>query len=137
MFLVDTNVLSELRSRKRTDPNVGAWFDGLRASELYLSAVTILEIELGTLSLLRKDPAQGKILRSWIDTKVLPSFKGRILPVDTEVALRCATLHVPNKRAERDALIGATALVHRLQVATRNVSDFEPLGVATVNPWEA
>jgi predicted nucleic acid-binding protein len=135
MFLLDTNVLSELRSRKRTDPNVAAWFDGVHSSDLYLSAVTILEIEWGTLSLVRKDPAQGKILRSWIDTRVLPSFKGRILPVDTDVALRCASLHVPNRRAERDAFIAATALVHRLKVATRNVSDFEPMGVPTVNPW--
>jgi toxin FitB len=135
MFLLDTNVLSELRRRDRTNRNVAAWADRVHASELFLSAITILEVEAGTLSLLRRDPAQGAVLRSWIDGNVLPAFEGRILPVDTAVALRCASLHVPNPRAERDALIAATALVHRLRVVTRNVADFEPMGVPTLDPW--
>ena len=135
MFLLDTNVLSELRRRDRTNRNVAAWADRVHASELFLSAITILEVEAGTLSLLRRDPGQGAILRSWIDGNVLPAFEGRILPVDTIVALRCAALHVPNPRAERDALIAAIALVHRLRVVTRNVTDFEPMGVGTLNPW--
>lgn len=135
MFLLDTNVLSELRRRDRTNRNVAAWADRVHASELFLSAITILEVEAGTLSLLRRDPGQGAILRNWIDGNVLPAFEGRILAVDTAVALRCASLHVPNPRAERDALIAATALVHRLMVVTRNVTDFEPMGVGTLNPW--
>jgi predicted nucleic acid-binding protein len=137
MFLLDTNVLSELRRRDKTNQNVAAWADRAHASELFLSAITILEVEAGTLSLLRRDPAQGAVLRRWIDGNVLPAFEGRILPVDTVVALRCASLHVPNPRAERDALIAATALIHRLTVVTRNVADFEPMGVAIVNPFEA
>jgi len=136
VFLLDTNVLSELRRRDRTNRGVGAWADRVDASELFVSAITIFEIEAGTLSLLRRDPVQGAVLRSWIDSKVLPAFKGRILPVDTAVAQRCASLHVPNPRAERDALIAATALVHRLKVVTRNVADFEPMGVGTLNPWD-
>jgi predicted nucleic acid-binding protein len=135
MFLLDTNVLSELRRRERTDRKVAAWADRVHASDLFLSAITILEVEAGTLRLLRRDPAQGAVLRSWIDGNVLPAFDGRILPVDTAVAQRCASLHVPDPRAERDALIAATALVHRLRVVTRNVADFEPMGVATLNPW--
>jgi predicted nucleic acid-binding protein len=135
MFLLDTNVLSELRRRDRTDRMVAAWAERVHSYELFLSAITILEVEVGTLSLLRRDPAQGAVLRSWIDGNVLPAFKGRILPVDTAVAQRCASLHVPNPRAERDALIAATALVHRLKVVTRNVADFEPMGVKTINPW--
>jgi hypothetical protein len=135
MFLLDTNVLSELRRRDRTDPNVAAWADRTHVSDLYLSAITILEIEAGSLRLLRRDPTQGAVLRSWIDENILPAFEGRILPVDTAVAQRCASLHVPDPRAERDALIAATALVHRLRVVTRNVADFEPMGVATLNPW--
>ena len=135
MFLLDTNVLSELRRRDRTNPNVAVWADRVHASDLFLSAITILEVEAGTLSLLRRDARQGAILRNWIDGNVLPAFEGRILAVDTAVALRCASLHVPNPRAERDALIAATALVHRLMVVTRNVTDFEPMGVGTLNPW--
>ena len=137
MFLLDTNVLSELRRRDRTDQKVAAWADRVHASELFLSAITILEVEAGTLRLLRRDPVQGAVLRRWIDGNVLPAFDGRILPVDTAVARRYASLHVPNPRVERDALIAATALVHRFKVVTRNVADFEPMGVTTLNPWNS
>ena len=136
MFLLDTNVLSELRRRERTHPKVAAWADTVHASDLFLSAITILEIEAGTLQLARRDAAQGRVLRAWIDGKVLPAFADRILPIDTAVAQRCARLHVPDPRAERDALIAATALVHRMRVVTRNVADFQPMGVDLLNPWE-
>lgn len=135
MYLLDTNVLSELRRRDRTDPNVAAWADAIHPSDLFLSVITILEIEAGTLMLQRRDEMQGAMLRTWIDSKVLPVFAGRILSVDTAVAQRCARLHVPDPRAERDALIAATALVHRLTVVTRNVADFQPMGIDLLNPW--
>jgi predicted nucleic acid-binding protein len=136
MYLLDTNVLSEFRRRDRMNANVAAWADRLPASELFLSAITVLEIEVGTLRLIRRDPVQGAVLRTWIDERVLPAFEGRILAVDAVVAQRCAVLHVPDPRSERDALIAATALVHRLKVATRNVADFVGMGVGLVNPWE-
>jgi predicted nucleic acid-binding protein len=135
MFLLDTNVLLELRRRDRTDKNVATWANSVHASDLFLSAITILEIEAGTLTLLSRNPTQGAVLRKWIDNRVPPAFRGRILAVDTEVAQRCATLHVPNPRAERDALIAATALAYRFQVVTRNVADFAPREVASLNPW--
>ena len=135
MFLLDTIVLSELRRQNKADPKVAGWANGVHAGDMFLSAITILEIEAGTLLLQRRDPAQAAILRTWIDQKVLPAFDGRILPVDTAVAQRCARLQMPNTRAERDALIAATALVHRLSVITRNVADFQPMGVAVINPW--
>jgi len=135
MFLLDTNVVFELRRRERTHPKVAAWADSVQASDLFLSAITILEIEAGTLLLARRDAVQGAVLRAWIDEKVLPAFAGRILAIDTLVAQRCAKLHVPDPRAERDALIAATALVHRMCVVTRNVSDFQPMGVELLNPW--
>jgi predicted nucleic acid-binding protein len=114
---------------------VAAWADSVQASDLYLSAITILEIEAGALMRARRDAAQGAVLRALIDNKVLPAFAGRILAIDTAVAQLCARLHVPDPRAERDALITATALVHRMCVVTRNVSDFQPMVVELLNPW--
>ncbi len=135
MYLLDTNVLSELRRRERTHATVAAWADSVHATDLFLSVITVLEIEAGTLQVARRDAGQGAMLRAWIDGKVMPAFAGRILPVDTAVAQCCARLHVPDPRAERDALIAATALVHRLRVVTRNVADFQPMGVDLINPW--
>jgi predicted nucleic acid-binding protein len=136
MFLLDTNVLSELRKVDRRDPEVAAWASSVDLGDLYLSAITILEIEAGTLSLARRDGPQAALLRKWIDGFVLPAFAGRILPVDTAVAQRCARLHVPDPCPERDALIGATALVHRFVMVTRNMPDFERMDVELINPWD-
>jgi toxin FitB len=136
MFLLDTNVLSELRRRDRIDRAVAAWADSLNPSDLFLSVVTILEIEAGALMVQRRDEAQGAMLRAWIDSKVLPAFEGRIISVDLAVAQCCARLHVRDPRGERDALIAATAIVHRMTVVTRNIADFQPMGVALLNPWE-
>ncbi|HBL6816295.1 TPA: type II toxin-antitoxin system VapC family toxin [Escherichia coli] len=137
MFILDTNVVSELRKARtgKIDPNVSAWAESVDASRLYLSSVTVMELELGILSVERRDAVQGAVLRTWFEQHVLPEFSGRILPVDTAVALRCARLHVPDRRGERDALIAATALVHGMSVVTRNVSDSIPTGVRLINPW--
>ena len=139
MFLLDTNVVSELRKVRmgNADPNVAAWTETVDAAELFVSAITIMELELGVLSVERKDAKQGAVLRSWLEQHVLPEFVGRTLSVDTVVAQRCARLHVPDRRGERDALIAATALIHGMIVVTRNVADFKPTGVAILNPWEA
>jgi predicted nucleic acid-binding protein len=143
MYLLDTNVVSEMRKAQRAhtgparvDMRVTAWFDSVPASSLYLSAVTALELEKGCLLMERRDPAQGRTLREWIDGLVLPTFASRVLPVDLPVALRCAALHVPNPIAERDALIAATALVHGMAVVTRNTQDFESTGVRLIDPWQ-
>ena len=138
MFVLDTNVVSELRKVRlgKADVNVTAWSDTVDASDLFVSAITIMELELGVLSVERKDATQGAVLRSWLEQQVLPEFAGRTLPVDTAVAQRCARLHVLNRREERDALIAATALVHGMTVVTRNVADFKPTGVSLFNPWE-
>lgn len=137
MYLLDTNVVSELRKAKsgRADRNVVAWARGVSADLLFVSAITILELETGVLLVQRRDPSQGALLRTWLDEQVLPAFSGRVLAVDTAVARRCAALHVPDPRSERDALIAATALVHHMAVVTRNVADFETTGVAHINPW--
>lgn len=136
MFLLDTNVLSELRRPDRAHPALARWAGRTAAPDLFISAITVFEIELGARLVARRDTAQGLALRAWIDEVVLPAFAGRILPVDTAVAQCAAGLHVPDPRPERDALIAATALVHRLRVVTRNVADFEPMAVNVLNPWE-
>jgi hypothetical protein len=137
MFILDTNVVSELRKAKvgKADRNVTAWAASVPAGSLFLSVITILELETGVLLVGRRDQAQGALLRTWMDKHVLPAFAGRILAIDVAVAQRCASLHVPDPRADRDSLIAATALVHGMTVVTRNVDDFEPTGVAILNPW--
>ena len=138
MFVLDTNVVSELRKVRlgRADANVAQWADSVNAEDLYVSVITVQELEIGVLLAERRDPAQGAVFRTWLNSHVLPAFEGRILPVDTAVALRSARQHVPNPRPVRDSLIAATAQVHGMTVVTRNLADFEATGVAMLNPWD-
>ena len=137
MYFLDTNVVSELRKVRtgKADPNVAKWAEEVEAALLHLSVIVVPELELGVVQLERRDPSQGAMMRGWLETQVLPAFEGRILPVDIAVARCCARLHSPDPRAERDALIAATALVHGLTVVTRNVVDFQATGVTLLNPW--
>ncbi len=139
MYMLDTNVVSEMRKIRsgKADANVARWADSIDANDLYLSAITIQELEIGVLLIERRDPAQGAALRTWLESHVLPAFDGRILHVDIVVARRAASLHVPDPRPIRDGLIAATALVHGMTVVTRNVADFESSGVSLFNPWDA
>ena len=138
MYLLDTNVVSELRKAPsgRADSKVVAWAASVAVPMLFISSITILEIEIGILQIERKDPAQGMLLRGWLENNVLTAFDGRIIAFDTPVARRCAALHIPDPRSDRDAMIAATALVHGMQVVTRNTADFEATGVSLINPWE-
>lgn len=135
MFLLDTNVVSELRRPDRANANVHAWASNTPAEIHAISVVTVLELERGTLLMERRDAMQGAILRRWLEQEVLKPLAERILTIDTAIVRLCASLHVPNPRPERDALIAATALVHGLTVVTRNTADFEGMGVALLNPW--
>ena len=135
MYLLDTNVISELR-KPQAHAKVVAWAKSAVANRMFISAITLKELETGVLRMERKDPAQGKVLRTWLKRHVIPAFDARILPVDAAVALRCAHLHVPDQANESDALIAATALVHGLTVVTHNVSDFTSSGVPLINPWD-
>ncbi|HEX5207354.1 MAG TPA: type II toxin-antitoxin system VapC family toxin [Steroidobacteraceae bacterium] len=138
MYLLDTDVVSELRKVKagKAHPKVAAWSEAVAPSETFLSAISILELERGVLRIERRDAAQGAVMRAWLDGHVLPTFAGRILAIDTGVARRCAKLHIPDPRPERDALIAATALIHGMTVVTRNVDDFKPTGASILDPWE-
>ena len=137
MFLLNTNVVSELRKVRscKADKNLARWADHVDASELYISVINLQELEIGVMLIERRDNPQGKVLRMWFENYVLPAFRGKILPVDTAVARRGAGLHVPNPSRVRDSLIAATALMHGMTVVTRNVLDFERTGVPIMNPW--
>jgi len=138
MYLLDTNVISELRRKEhgKSHPNVVRWEESVPKNELYLSVISIYEIELGARRIERRDPLQGALFLLWLEKRVLPSFRGHILTLDQSSARRAGLLHVPNPRPERDAFIAATAIEHGMTVVSRNTSDFIPTGVKTLNPWE-
>lgn len=137
MFLLDTNVISELRKRDRAHPGVLAWADHADQSAFRLSCITLLEVRYGALLIQRRDPVQGDLMLAWFERDIVAAFVGRILPVDANVAVLCAALHVPNPKPDRDAYIAATALFHDMTIVTRNTRDFESTGVKLFNPWEA
>jgi predicted nucleic acid-binding protein len=138
MYLLDTNVVSELRKAKSSKANkhVLSWAAATPHSNLFLSSITVLELEIGILLVERKDIAQGTLLRTWLEDHVLPAFADRILSIDTVVARKCARLNVPNKRSDRDSLIAATAIVHGMIIVTRNVKDFDFDELKVINPWD-
>jgi len=134
MVLLDTNVVSELR--RSPHENVARWASRQDDTAM-LSAITIKELEYGILKLARHDPRQAAPLRDWFENGVLVTFANRILPIDAKVAQAAAALHLPGPAPENDAYIAATALVHHLTVATRNVKDFAQFpGLRVVNPWD-
>jgi predicted nucleic acid-binding protein len=140
-YLLDTNVISELRkyNNRQThalDPHVRAWIDSVEPGSIWLSVISVFEIEIGILRMERRDTHQAKRLRLWLEKHVIPNFADRILPIDTAVALRSATLHIPDPRSDRDAFIAATALVHNMTVVTRNTAHFAATGVPLLNPWQ-
>lgn len=138
MYLLDTNVLSELRKLGdgKADARIRTWLSRVDAADCFISSLSLMELEIGILRMERRDTAQGARLRAWLETRVVPEFDGRVLPIDAAVALRCARLHVPDPRTERDALIAATALVHGMTMITRNTADFAPTGVPLLDPWQ-
>ncbi|MGD9739436.1 MAG: type II toxin-antitoxin system VapC family toxin [Bauldia sp.] len=137
MFLLDTNVISEIQRKARADGNVTIWAGSVAVEQMFISAITVMEVLIGAEQIGRRDAVRAEALRAWIEDQVLLRFAGRILPFDTATAQRCALLHVPNPRPERDAMIAATAAVHGLTVVTRNTRDFESAGVKVFNPWLA
>ena len=136
MYLLDTNVISELRVVGRTHTNVLSWSSSQDQSKFFLSVATVMELQYGALLLKRRDPRQGEAMRQWVQERVLPDFASRILPLTQDIALVCPELHVPNRRGDRDAWIAATAIVHELTVVTRNVRDFQTANLSILNPWE-
>ena len=139
MYILDTNVISEFRKigNNTCHPNVLSWSNTIDVPLLYLSVITLMELEIGCLSLTRRDVEQATILRTWISDYVLTAFHGRILPFDQPSAQKCAALHVPDRKSERDAMIAAIALHSDFTLVTRNIRDFVGTGVRIINPWDA
>ena len=137
MYLLDTNVISELRKAPsgKANTNVIQWASSVNSSSLYISVITLLELKTGILLKTRKDPAQGKVLNDWLNNRVLPAFENRIIAIDKDIALKCAELHVPNPRSDRDTFIAASAIVHGMIVVTRNIKDYDGSKAQVFNPW--
>jgi predicted nucleic acid-binding protein len=138
MYLLDTNVVSELRKAKagKADPNVVEWARAAEVGLLFISVITIHEIEVGVARKEQSDPRQGAVLRKWMESQVLNGFAGRILPIDERIARIAARFQVPHPHPLQDGLIAATALFHGKTVVTRNVADFALTSVKLLNPWE-
>jgi predicted nucleic acid-binding protein len=137
MFLLDTDVVSASRRPDKAGEGLASWVAETSPRSMFLSVVSILELQIGALRLYARDRARAIELEDWIRERVLARFQGRIIAFDETTAARCAPLHVPKTRPERDAMIAATALQHGLTVVTRNVRDFTTMGVPLLNPWEA
>lgn len=135
MFILDTNVLSELRAGKRNQsPSVRKWAAQVRPEQMFLTSISVFEIEAGIRRLERLTPPQGEMIRHWFDT-VRGHFSGRVLPFSEQAALICARLHIPDPMAMNDSMIAAIALEHGFTVVTRNTRDFESSGVGLIDPW--
>lgn len=137
MYLLDTSVLSELRKLGdgRADANVTTWLADRDANSFFISVNTLMELEIGILRVERRDIRQASILRQWVDGIVRPEFTARTLPIDEAIALRCARLHIPGPRSDRDVLIAATALHHGMAIVTQNVANFTATEAPLINPW--
>ncbi|MBV8803312.1 MAG: type II toxin-antitoxin system VapC family toxin [Gammaproteobacteria bacterium] len=138
MYLLDTNIVSELRKAKsgKANKNVISWARTIPPSHLFLSVISILELETGILLVEKRDPSQGAILRAWLNSHIFPAFSERILYFDIAIAQRCAKLHALDPKPYRDAIIAATASVHSMVVVTRNIKDFDKMDVDILNPFE-
>jgi len=137
MYILDTNVVSALRRPRAQEADVVEWVGRVNEAALYISAITLFELELGVRLKERRDARQGAVLRRWLEGRVLAAFRDRTMPIDGPVARVAAGLHVPDPRPERDALIAATAIEHGMAVVTRNTADFMPFDVPVIDPWQA
>lgn len=134
-FLLDTNVISAARRADRQERGFQTFMRSFEVEQAFLSSVSIMEIRFGIQREQTRDPEFAAELMRWLDKVVLAEFDGRILAFDVAVATRAGELRTADRRPSADAMIAATALVHELDVVTRNIAHFETLGVACIDPW--
>ncbi|MFT5277332.1 MAG: putative nucleic acid-binding protein [Glaciecola sp.] len=137
MFLLDTSVLSALRSPTEFDVKLVDWANQQQVYNLYISSISVLELKLAILQKRKTNAAQGELLNTWFQKQVLQGFKGRIVAFDAEMAEYCAALHVANPKSERDAMIAATCLANNMTLVTRSPADYKHIKIHIINPWEA
>lgn len=135
-ILLDTVTISELRKEGRMHDAVRAWQEQLSDRETWLSVVSVMEIRMGHLRVLNKDPVFAQRLESWLETTVIPLFEDRLFQIDLAIAREAAGMRVVHGLSPNDSLIAATAKVHGLTLATRNTADFEATGIRLINPWD-
>lgn len=138
MYLLDTNVISEMRKIKqgKADKNVVKWLQSIDPNLLYTSIIVLMEVERGILLKQRKDKVQAEHLQFWLDNIIRPTFQNRTKLLTHATANICATLYIPNPKQENDAWIGATAIEHGFTVVTRNIKDFAGMNVKIINPFD-
>ena len=134
-YLLDTNVISELRKGRRCDPGVASWFSGVSSDDLFLSVLTFGEIRKGVEKLRRRDPVAAQSLEGWL-TRLVAAYSEHAFPIDQPVAEQWGRLNVPDPLPVVDSLLAATAIVHDLTLVTRNVDDVARTGVDCLNPFE-
>jgi toxin FitB len=134
-WLIDTNVLSELRKGTRTDPAVSTWLDGTSDTDLYTSVLVLGELRRGIESIRRRDGVAAAALELWL-TRTMEVFADRIIPIDAAITDRWGRLNVPDPVPTIDGLLAATALERNLVLVTRNTKDVESTGVRCLNPFE-
>ena len=133
-YLLDTNVISELRKGKRCDPRLAEWFAGVAEYDIFLSVLTIGELRKGIERIQRRDQKSASALNRWLG-RLIDSFQDKILPVDRAIAEEWGRMNVPDPLPVIDSLLAATAKHHDLEVVTRNVKDIAPTGVNCLNPF--
>ena len=135
-YLLDTNVVSELRKRERADADVRRWFGRHAGDEFWLSVLVVGELRRGVELIVRRDPDAARALRTWLDSTI-SDFADRVLPITIEISERWALLSVPDPVPVIDGLLAATAIEHDLTLVTRNTTDIDRTGVACINPFVA
>jgi toxin FitB len=135
-YLVDTNIISEVRKRDRCDPRVAAWYASIEDEAVYLSVLVLGEIRRGVERIRPNDPAQARALEGWL-SQVIKSFGDRILPIDQAVAEAWGRMGAERPLSTIDSLLAATAKVHGMTLVTRNIPHVARLGVDVINPFQA
>lgn len=136
MYVLDTNLVSEIRKvPAKKNPAVQRWLEQQYSDQLFITSITVYELEVGVQRLARKDSAQATLIGDWLHGTLLPGFEGRVLDLDLESSLIAATYQVPDPRPSADCFIAAITQRHHMKLVTRNTKDFLAMNIPLINPW--